>query len=801
MDTKSSYGVRFSRKALLATAASCLLAAVFHAPATLAQKLPGVGAELSEAMEKRLAQVDSSELSHAAKLGRFVESEYMRKLEQQGGGALKPSGPVKVGTALAQPLAATVLTTVKAGNSAEGADDEESVVLNFEGADIREVIFALASSLGINYWIDPRVAGQVTVRTTGRISRADLMPVFHQVLRNNGFVAVLEGDIHSIVPAEEGRTRVRAGKGTKQGGFVMELVKVHHVNAEELVTVLQPFVSPGGDVVAYPRSNLVIITELASRADRLLELLRTFDTDTFGDLSARIYHIEHASLEEVAEDLWAVLESYQVSSSGAGVYIIPLLRLNSLAVIAFDPSIFVNVELWLGLLDVPAEGGSIRQVHVYQVENTKAVDLSDILNDIFSEEGGLDGRRRSRSGELAESNAGLGGGLGSSAQSRQVRGGDRRGGSRKGQPGGTPRGRTNISGGLGQDSVLERPGALFEQEVRIVADEVTNSLVIIATPRDYSTVESVLRQLDVVPRQVLIEVLIAEITLGEAMSFGFTQKLSGNNDPSTGSSTVDPGGSFLDMFGEAVRLTGDLGGSGATGVFTKFRGSMAVYEATLKALAKENRLKVLSRPQIMTADNKEASILVGNEVPIITSQVDSNTAVGGSTGTRNEVQYRDTGIIVRVLPQVNSQGLVNLTISQEVSAIDQPALQVGSGDDTSTVINSPTFITRKAETTVVVQSGETVVIAGIIDEKETTSESGVPFLKDLPFFGQFFRDQSSEISRTELVILITPYVVRDREEARLVSEDYKERVEYLMGEPNLFGPKDLGGSHTVILGG
>ena len=159
MDTKSSYGLRFSRKALLATAASCLLAAVFHAPATLAQKLPGVGAELPEAMEKRLAQVDSGERSHAVKLGRFVESEFKRKLEEQRASAVEPGGQVKVGTALAQPLAATVLTTVKAGDSAEGADDEESVVLNFEGADIREVIFALASSLGINYWIDPRVAG------------------------------------------------------------------------------------------------------------------------------------------------------------------------------------------------------------------------------------------------------------------------------------------------------------------------------------------------------------------------------------------------------------------------------------------------------------------------------------------------------------------------------------------------------------------------------------------------------------------------------------------------------------------
>ncbi len=663
---------------------------------------------------------------------------------------------------------------------------DDSIVLNFEGVDIREVVFSLAAALKINYWIDPRVSGQVTVSTYDRISRDDLLPVFHQILRSNGYAAVKEGDLYMIVPAESGKTRALIpGEGSATGGFVMELVRVEHVSAEQVVGLISPFVSPGGDVVAYARSNLIVITDTAANAGRLRELVRTFDSDTFGELNAKVYRIEHAALDEISQELWTVLESYQVVESGARVHMIPLSRLNALAVIAFDPVVFANIEYWLDILDVEAEGGARRQVYVYRVENSKAVDLSSVLNDLYAGETDSKGDKRSRSGALAESGVGLGGGA-STARSRTS-------GSKAGQQRGAGA-RPRTTAGRALAGGISAPGALFEHEIKIVPDEITNSLVILATPRDYNMIRTVLLQLDVVPRQVLIEVLIAEITLDEDTQFGVTQDLLAvaTDDSDSTASLQDAGGTFLDMFGRDVRFTGgapsaDFGGF--MGVFTHFRSGAEVYRGIIKALAVHSRVKVLSRPHIMTADNQEASIIVGQEVPIITSQADSNVETSGQTRFLQNVQYRNTGVILKVKPQVNSQGLVNMKISQEVSDI------IGT---TTGNISSPTFSKREADTTVAVQAGETIVIGGIIGETLRKGSRGVPYLMDIPVLGWLFRSETDQIDRTELIVLITPYVVRDREEARSVTEEFRRKVDDVLLEFKEEG-RVIEEGHTVIL--
>ena len=682
---------------------------------------------------------------------------------------------------------APVAPTIAVGETTPAASDD-SIVLNFEGVDIREVVFSLAAALKINYWIDPRVSGQVTVSTYDKISRDDLMPVFHQILRSNGYAAVKEGDLYMVVPAESGKTRALIpGVANDTGGFVMELVRAKHVSAEQIVTLISPFVSPGGDVVAYARSNLIVITDTAANAARLRELVGTFDSDTFGELSAKVYRIEHAALDEISQELWTVLESYQVVDTGARVHMIPLARLNALAVIAFDPVVFANIEYWLDILDVEAEGGARRQVYVYHVENSKAADLASVLNDLYAGEFQAKGERRARSGSLAEAGVGLGGGA-STSRSRSASsrsGGQQRSGNTR------PRPAANLSvpGGV-------KGGALFEYEIKIVPDEITNSLVILATPRDYNMIRDVLVELDVVPRQVLIEVLIAEITLDEDTQFGITQELLAvATDDSDSSATLqDAGGTFLDIFGRDVRFTGgapsaDSAFGGFMGVFTHYRSGAEVYRGVLKALAVRSRVKVLSRPHIMTADNHEATIIVGQEVPIITSQADTNVETSGQTRFLQNVQYRNTGVILKVQPQVNSEGLVNMKISQEVSDI------IGT---TTGNISSPTFSKRSADTTVIVQSGETIVIGGIIGETLRKGVRGVPFLMDVPVLGRLFRAESDEVDRTELVILITPYVVRNREEARSVTEEFQRKVDGVLHEFKERG-RIIEEGHTVIL--
>ena len=327
-----------------------------------------------------------------------------------------------------------------AGTGAEeclpvGADD--LIELNFEGADIREVIQGLAAGLCIHYSIDPRVQGAVTLRTASKIRGQDLFPLFHQIMRINGIAAVKIGDIYHIAPVGEAKTNVpllsessQRRTASAQNEFVIELIKVEHIAATAMTEILQPFVSPGGDVVAYPRGNLVILVDLVSNVERLRDLIAAFDTDMFRTLHTQIYRIEHANVEDLGKELASILQPYGVTVENAeerGLYIVPLTRLNAIVVFGFNEEVFSQIEKWIRVLDVPPEQGGGRTVYVYAVENSKAADLASVLGDLYGGGGGGSRRGRDREGNQdanrsdGDSETGRGGGLGG----RGSRGGGR----------------------------------------------------------------------------------------------------------------------------------------------------------------------------------------------------------------------------------------------------------------------------------------------------------------------------------------------------------------------------------------
>src|SRR2546428_4963310 len=299
----------------------------------------------------------------------------------------------------AAPAAPPAATDEPAGEAPLG--EEEAMVLNFERADIREVIHSLATALGISYTIDPRIEGQVTIRTAGKIAREDLWPLLNQILRNNGIAAVKVGDVYQILPVAEAKTRaiIPRSKATKSSltekdAFAIEVVPVQHVSADEMVNILQPFVTPGGDVLSYPRANLLVITDLQSNIDRLRELITTFDSDVFHNLKTRVFKVQNGDPDELANEILGLLAPYGVTPTGegeGGVYIVPLNRLNSLVAVAFDRVMFDEIEHWLRLLDIPPEEGAGRQTFVYNVENAKAEDLAGVLNELFGGGGGAGG--------------------------------------------------------------------------------------------------------------------------------------------------------------------------------------------------------------------------------------------------------------------------------------------------------------------------------------------------------------------------------------------------------------------------
>jgi len=793
-----------------------------------------------------------------------VIAEPLVLAQDDTGAATEDSGEGEAATAGAEG------TTAEDDTAAQGlveSDANESVLLNFEEGDIRAVIDSLATALGLSYMIDPRVEGQVTIRTLGRIPKSDLLPVFNRILRNNGIAAVKVGDVYHIVPVGEAKTRAilppTAASREQLGAsdsFVIEIIPCQHVNSEDMVSVLEPFITPGGDVFSYPRGNLLIVTDLTSNVGRLRDLVIALDTDAFRGMKTRTYKIKNGDLDVIYEELGALLGSYGHAVDGStGLTIIPMPRLESMTGITFDTSLLDQLSRWLQVLDIPPDEGAGRKVRVYRVENAKAADLATILNELFGGDGGggaggfgtgglgirggaiAEGRQSFGRPGLTQAGQGAGGvgaagrlsraqqagaargpmtaqqqtfgtGTGTGAGTGIGRGRQQRGG--VGQQGQGPFGRAGrgaIGGqaqaGVGAGAVgvilpggrqaragggfggIPAPPPIFKEEVRIVADEVTNALVIFATKQDYEMILGVLKDIDVVPRQVLIEVMIAEVTLDRGMEFGVDHAIRyGGSTGTKGASAVrnfapGDGGDDDDGGGDDDDDDDDTGGAisaaaraiapgiagriaslaqPGTGGLTAIITNRDDFAVVLRALASKSAVKILSAPHILAADNREAHIQVGQSIPILTG-TQTNLA-STADNVFNQIQYRDTGTILTILPQVNSEGLVNMQISQEVSA-------VGSANFGST--GSPSFLTREAETTLVVQDGDGILIGGIIDEQRQTSRSGVPFIMDIPVIGRLFRFDRATQVRTELLILITPHVIRTRDESLRVTERYK----------------------------
>jgi len=323
-----------------------------------------------------------------------------------------PQGVVQAPATVPPPSAAPPVQVVPDGGAdAAGAEppeaegerplaEDEAMVLNFERADIREVIHSLATALGLSYTIDPRIEGQVTIRTTGKIARKDLFPLFNEILRNNGIAAVRQGDLYQMLPVAEAKTRAIIPTSSVRDGiraedaFVIEIIQLRHVAAEEMANILQPFITPGGDVLAYPRANTVVVTDIDSNVRRLRELVATFDIDGFTNLHAHVFKVKEGDPDELVSELLELLAPYGVTATGegeAGLSLVSLSRLDAIVAFAHDRTAFDTITHWLAILDVPPDQTSGRQTFVYNVENAKAADLASVLNELFGGEGGAGG--------------------------------------------------------------------------------------------------------------------------------------------------------------------------------------------------------------------------------------------------------------------------------------------------------------------------------------------------------------------------------------------------------------------------
>ncbi len=640
--------------------------------------------------------------------------------------------------------------------------------LNFDEADIRKVVdTVLGGALGENYVVDPQIKGTITARTSRPLPRELVVPALEDILAMNGAALVRDAGIYRVVPLQQagGSAPVFIGERSGAKGYGLHVIPLDYAPADELRQTLQSFVAPGRSLQADVERNLLLFRGPGGEAQDLVDMAELFDVDWMAGMSFALLPLESAEAKDVVRELAEVFGKGEGGPAEGLLRFLPISRMNAILVISPQPDYLGRVRDWVERLD---RGGAEdqRQLFVYKVQNGRAQDLASVLGEVFQVSTVNTGNRRG--GEVAPGlqAAELGGLTG------QGIGGNASGGTNGGADGGT-NGGAAAGGGGQQGGGAARPsttapsrepganagrarrgtGALGggEDGPRIIADGRNNALLILATAREFRMIENTLERLDVVPLQVLIEATIAEVTLTDDLRYGVRWFLQSEAE-GTGTGSV----TFSDVSTGAVSST--------------FPGFSFLFEggdvsAALNALEEVTNVNVVSSPQLMVLDNETARLNVGDQVPVATQSSVSTT--DADSPIVNSIEFRDTGVILEITPRVSNSGLVTMDVSQEVSDVVET---------TTSNIDSPTIQQRSISSSVAVQTGETIALGGLIRDRQQDAVSGVPLLKDIPIFGNLFKSTDRAASRTELLVLITPRVVRDPNEAREVTRELRQRL-------------------------
>jgi general secretion pathway protein D len=615
------------------------------------------------------------------------------------------------------------------------------VVFNFDNADLYEVIRVMAEILKINYIVDPKVRGVVNIHTVGQIPSEDVFPIFQSILRLNGATAVKKGNVYEIVPFGDAKksyvpfsTTRDPAKLAAEERYTTQIIILRYIPVAEVSKLIKPFLSDGADIIEHPPNNILIINDLASNVRKSLDIINLFDVDLFADMKVRIYPVLNADVTEIAKEMERIFASFEISTKsgrGVGITFTPVTRINSLLVISSIPNIFERVEAWLRELDkTPAEGTKL-SVFVYYVQNGKAKDLADVLKQIFV-------ATKEKKPEFRE---------------RVV------------TPEPTPRG-VRPTTPAPSAPPKEEAAAVPEGEINIVVDEANNALVIRAFQRDYRAILETIRKLDIYPKQVLIEVMVAEITLDDTTQFGIEWSRFLSSQPPNAQEVVLGARPPADPFSAALTAIGirysivELGGR---------------VSAAIRAAATRGRLKVISSPHILASNNKEAKIQIGSSQPILTSTYSGTTGVAGAAGViEGTIEYKDIGIILTVTPRISDGGLVSMEISVEDSTVDTTTL--------GTLPSVPVFGKRTAKTVLSITEGQAIVIGGLIQDSKNVTKSGIPLLSRIPLLGALFGQHEYITGKTELILLMTPHIITDQLQSDTVTREFKEKVEGIRKE-------------------
>ncbi len=666
--------------------------------------------------------------------------------------------------------------------------------LSLNNVSLVEVIDLLARQLKINYILDPRVRGGVILNTYGEIKDVDTRSLLDTILRLNGAAMVQQGPIYRIVPLTDishlpisPETKSDSQDITEDDQTMFNLIFLKYVTADELANVLKPFIGEGASLATYAPANLLLILDSRRSMRRTMDLITMFDSDQLANQRVRVFEIKNGRPTDLAKELESIEKSISLSEKSSPIKFLPIDRINTIIAVAPNPGAFVEVEKWLEKLDTPVKvgAGGINNF-VYRVRFGDAMSIACSVQALYGQLAGVGGAQNNIAACMSVGALGGGGGAGIGSPLGMGGGGGVPGAPVAGfnsgansayaanpyaqqqqtQAGGvstTPF--TSASnpalGAAGTDLtgtyLGNAPGGFaLGLRPRVVANPFNNTLLIMASPQDYENIRSLLRDLDVPPRQVLIEAKIYSIDISHSFSSDVQaalQKISGST---------------------AHTILGNFAGASSNFSLGSLVGKSREVAAAVQLMENESRAKQLSAPAVIATDSIPASVSVGSSVPTLSAEAVTGAQQGGTSLFANSISNVSTGTSLNITARVTPSGIVTMIINQQVSAPIQPS--------SGSAIQSPSFSTQGVQTQITVQDGDTVAIGGAISESNTVKMSGIPGLYRIPIVGALFGHREYDQDRTELVIFLTPHVIYDSTQMVDATEEVKSRLKGLRKE-------------------
>lgn len=680
-----------------------------------------------------------------------------------------------------QPPPATRPTVTRAQQTGSG------MIMNFDNAPLHAFINTIMQQLGYSYVIDPSVNGTVNLYTTQNVRQEDLFTILEYVLRLNNVTITRKGDVFLIVPEGKGITSPHeVVSGQFRGatpttgqppvpspspatapvgappapflgpdmldlqGLVTYIVPMHYIPSSEMVELVKPFLSGGSSIISYDKANILLVSETRANMQKILQIITALDTNYFDINTVDLINIRYNKASDIVKDLTKVFSGGN-DAAALGMSLVPIDRLNSVLVIAHSTTVMAEVRSWIERLDSPS-GGQNFQTFIYEVQNSTAANIAEIVSLLYSDGMGFPSTNVADGGQTGTA---AGGGAAGQGSSQQAQAQQQRQSIRPQESQGARRDptRSGLGPSLGGRKISEQTSAsssLLGTNVKVVVNEFNNSLVIQASEADYRYLRRTIEQLDTLPRQVLIEAKIYSVELRDELSFGVAAFLELREQKAAATTaSISPGSS-----------TTPAGIAAATA----FRiGQARQIDAVITALRSKTNVKILQAPKILTMDGQQATLNVGAEVPVTTSSFGDPVQSGSAGAFLNQIQFRQTGTTLLISPRISATGIVTMDIAVEVSS------PVGAG-------LTPTINRNFVETSLIVQDGQSIAIAGIISDEHNLDRKRVPLLGDVPILGALFGATSRTVRRSELVILITPKVMRDIPTALEVTDWFRRSL-------------------------